>query len=225
MNIPCQLDKETKNGIPQHTYKIIQADSTKGGFAKKLVGCTVRNVRFTQYEDNVYICEFTVIKTPEDNFHLRDIHTSPVEQIWQQANTLYIKTQNTLYLLEETAPVQFAPIQATNLVELYLVDGVFFEGFFYDETGNAQPLKAVTHTGMFTDSYLICGQKENFPFYCRYFLQFDKIDFYGKESFCRPILVHNIGTSSLTVCRKDFSAQLYAKEKMYLYPTSAQTDD
>lgn len=87
--------------------------------------------------------------------------------------------------------MEYKPIQASNLLELYLADGMFLGGFFYDNTNKAQPLEAFTHRGMLVDSQLICQKGVRALFECRYY--FVQIN---------PFLLSLPALGIITVCAK-----------------------
>lgn len=213
------FDQQTANAIAQRTYRIIQADRHAGGANQNLLGCIISDVLFWEYKPDAYCCCFTVIKTGADEFCCHDSHTSRILRTWQQGSALCIETKNTLYRLEEIAPITFDPIQAADLLELYLVNGPFFAGYLYDEKGSAHPLQAFTHTGMFIDSQLICKKGCSMPLECRYFLENGGVRFYGSEFLRRPMLLHNLGSTALQINCDRFCTTLQPKQQVRIEPS------
>lgn len=212
------FDEQTDNAIARRTYRVVQADRRAGGSRRNLAGCTVNHVSFREYKPACYCCCFTIIKTKADEFCRIDSHTSCIRHVWQQGDILHIETQNTLYLLQEIDPVEFEPIQATDLLELYLAEGAFFAGYLYDEAGSAHELQAFTHSGMFADSQLIAAKDCAASFACCYFLEFEGIRFYGKEFLRRPMLLHNLSAAPLKIAWDTFCTRLPPKQKIRLEP-------
>ena len=116
--------------------------------------------------------------------------------------------------------MEYKPIQASNLLELYLADGMFLAGFFYDNTNKAQPLEAFTHRGMLVDSQLICQKGVRALFECRYYLECGGIRFYGKEFLCRPIQIHNLGPDTLKIHCGRFCTTLEPEQQTSIAPTA-----
>lgn len=212
------FDEQTAEAIARRTYRVIQADCHAGDVRRNLVGCTVNHVWFWKYKPACYCCRFTIIKTSAEEFCRVDGHTSRIRRVWQQGDTLHIETQNTLYRLQETSAVEFAPIQAADLLELYLANGAFFAGYLYDAAGSPHALQAFTRSGMFADSQLV-GAKDGAAFFvCCYFLETEGIRFYGKEFLCRPMLLHNLSCTPLKVAWGTFCTTVLPKQQICLEP-------
>lgn len=170
------------------------------------------------------ILRMDFVRDPENRWIKRHLHTSRVLALEERDGLLWIRTQNSVYLLEPAdarelaeEPARFPaetleePYQG-ELIELYLTDegDHFCKGIYWDPQGGAHPLAVSRHVGMVVDTCLLCEAEGDLErIYGRYYLQSPgEVEFYdtlyGQQDYAVPMLLHNCGTTPLEICREGY---------------------
>lgn len=139
----------------------------------------------------------------------RKLHTSYVEEVTEDSDgVIRLVTENSIYVFERATIREAEYLDDKNVIELFLDEGNDYylgRAYYFDSIGKRQLLDYHINLGMFQDSVLIFGTEGEIagcPL-CRFFTKEGGDLFY--KTFCEneiytlPMLVHNTGTSDLTL--------------------------
>ena len=189
-------------------------DPKRSEFYRSLEGCLAQNIREGTYLlSDEKIMRIDIIQDPDGNWINRNFHTSPVEKICETENGgLEIITMRSVYRFELAEPKAPVYQDDAELIELYLCDQnyQFAAGYYYDADKQPHPLTDSVHLGTFHDSVLIF-QSDNFAnCVCRYYPLGSTVEFYDtiyqQQDYSRRILIHNTGSTPLTIRFQGFQA-------------------
>lgn len=178
------------------------------------VGCLTKNIhRGHIYDGGQYRMHMTFIQDGAGKWINRGLRTSPVSEIVKTEHGLEIHTMNSIYLFEEAELRELEYLDAVDTIELYLNDAEnnFCKGIYYDVDKVSHELECVVHLGTFQDSCILCVDGNVMQSVCRYFPRFSSIQFYNsiscQNSYRQPIVIHNIGETSLRVTFQGSNAE------------------
>lgn len=191
-----------------------ESDSKRKEFYRSLEGCIAQNIREGTYLfSGEKIMRIDIIQDPDGNWINRNFYTSPVEKICEtEDGGLEITTVRSVYRFEPAEPKAPVYQDDAELIELYLCDQnyQFSAGFYYDADKQPHQLRDTVHMGSVRDSVLIF-QSDNFSnCVCRYFPLGSTVEFYDtiyqQQDYSRRILIHNTGSTPLTIRFQGFPA-------------------
>lgn len=209
------IDKDT-------TWRLVAIEDHEGNskvhtrsFYKERLNCIAKNLRYS--EQNAYgECRMYMdfIQNPEGQWIHKHLNTSNVFEVTCEGTRLVVSTRNSVYILEKEEMEEPEYQDAAELIELYFDDSYehFCRGTYYDEEKRPHDLVGHTHSGMFTDTYLI-GLKDEYGFgsyVCRYYLGNEKIEFYdtlyNQQDYSTRMLIHNTGNTPLQIRFESYHA-------------------
>lgn len=202
---------------PMKTYRLTAITDREGNdksqsnsLYRNRINCIATNFQYDEQPcyEGMYRMTMDFVENAVGQSCNRGLHTSPVYEVVETADGMAIYTHYSVYLFEEADIKEPIFQDEANLIELYLADndGYYFEkGYLYDEKKVIHTLAPYLNIGMFQDSVLlgVAGEDEWDNYACRFFPQWGGIEFYDtlyhQQDYELPILIHNIGTTKLTV--------------------------
>lgn len=189
---------------------VLTSDRTSKTQTKALyqerVGCLTKNIhRGHTYDSGQYQMHMTFIQDGAGNWINRGLRTSPVSKIVETEHSLEIHTMNSIYVFEKAVMSGPEYLDVADTIELYLNDeeNHFCKGIYYDADKIPHELECIVHLGTFQDTCILCVEGNVTQSVCRYFPRFSSIQFYNslprQDSYLQPIVIHNIGETSLRV--------------------------
>lgn len=211
-----------------------RSDPKRKEFYRSLEGCIAQNIREGTYLfSDEKIMRIDIIQDPDGNWINRNFHTSPMEEIRELENGgLEIITMRSVYRFEPAEPRAPVYQDDAELIELYLCDQnyQFAAGYYYDADKQPHQLKDSVHLGTFQDSVLI-SQSDNFSnCVCRYFPLGRTVEFYDtiyqQQDYSRRLLIHNTGSTPLTIRFQGFQASwiIHAGESEMITPPNSKAN-
>lgn len=207
---------------PESTWRLVAIEDHEGNskvhtrnFYEERMNCIAKNLRYG--EQNAYgECRLYMdfIQNPEGKWINKHLNTSSVSEIMREGERLTISTRNSVYILQKEEIQEPDYQDAAELIELYFDDSYehFCRGTYYDEEKKPHDLVGYTHSGMFTDTYLI-GMEEDAMFgeyMCRYYLGSERIEFYdtlyNQQDYSTRMLIHNTGNTPLQIQFESYHA-------------------